>query len=717
MRKLLVSSALAFVSCTAAQTTTPTPPPAVQPVVEAAPQPVAAPVVEDPYLWLEEIDAPKSLEWAKARNDVSTKELESQPGFAPLRDRLKAIADSKERIPWPEVHGGKALYNLWKDEAHPRGLWRRTTLAEFKKPAPKWEPVLDVDALNVTEKASWVWKGASCLPPKDERCLVRLSPGGGDAVVVREFDTVKKAFVAGGFELPAAKSEVTWKDENTVWVGTDFGPGSLTSSGYPRQVKAWKRGTKLAEATLVAEGEEADVAVQMSHEWDHGKPRDVLYRAKTFFSDETSLMQGGTLVKIDKPDDASVAFWGDYALLQLRSDWVVNEKVYTSGSLLVTTTASLLKGGRDFTVLFESQPHASLMSFVGLKSALVLRTLEDVKTVLTVVTPGKKGWDRKPLETSGLSDASVDPWSGSESDDYFFVESNFIQPATLSMGSLSKPKREVLKNSPVQFNAEGLEVTQHFATSKDGTKVPYFQVSKKGLTLDGSAPTLLEGYGGFEVSLTPYYDAFAGAAWLERGGVFVLANIRGGGEYGATWHQSAMREKRRNAYDDFAAVAKDLAERKVTRAEKLGIIGGSNGGLLMGVMLTQYSELFGAIVCQVPLLDMKRYHLLLAGASWMEEYGDPSKPEDWAFLKTFSPYQNVKKGQKVPRTLFTTSTRDDRVHPGHARKMVARLLEQGADVLYFENLEGGHGGAADSGQRSRLNALAYTFLGKQLGLP
>ncbi|MBL8911895.1 MAG: S9 family peptidase, partial [Archangium sp.] len=334
----------------------------------------------------------------------------------------------------------------------------------------------------------------------------------------------------------------------------------------------------------------------------------------------------------------------------------------------------------------------------------------------SVATLGKKGWEQKPFETQGIGYLEVYAWDQNVNDDYFVWEESFTSPSTMSLGSLGKPKRELLKSNPAFFKADGLVVTQHFATSKDGTKVPYFQVAKKDLVLDGSAPTLLEGYGGFEVSLTPFYDPTVGAAWLERGGVFVLANIRGGGEYGPSWHQAALVKNRQRAYEDFAAIAEDLIARKVTSAPKLGILGGSNGGLLMGVMLTQRPELFGAIVCLVPLLDMKRYHLLLAGASWMEEYGDPGKPDEWMAIKLYSPYQNVKKGKKYPRTLFATSTRDDRVHPGHARKMVARLLENGTDLLYFENTEGGHAGAADAGQKARLNAMAFTFLAKQLGL-
>ncbi|MFZ5446442.1 MAG: prolyl oligopeptidase family serine peptidase [Myxococcota bacterium] len=716
MRTHLTSAVLLLAACTSTQSATPTPPPAVTPPVVAEPAPPPPMQPEDPWLWLEDVSGEKALSWARERNAVSQKELEADPRFAPLRARLRAIYDSKDRIPSPYVQG-RFIYNFWKDEAHPRGLWRRTSLAEYRKPAPAWELVLDVDALAAAEKKSWVWHGWQCLPPKYERCLLSLSPGGSDAEVVREYDVMKKAFVENGFSLPEAKSQVSWKDLDTLWVATDFGPGTLTSSGYPRQVREWKRGTPLASAKLMLEGEQTDVSVSGEREFDHGRTRDWFVRSKTFFSDETWLLEGDKLLKIDKPDDAMVSAWDDQALLRLRSDWVINENIYKAGSLLVLPIADLKAGKRNFTVLFEPKPNTSLEMWTGTKTAIFISTLEDVKSVIFVATRGKKGWEQKRLDTPAVGSFGIAAWDDNVNDDYFFWDTGFITPSTVMLGSLGKAKRELLKTSPAFFKADGLEVSQFFATSKDGTKVPYFQVAKKGLALDGNTPTLLEGYGGFEVSLTPYYDPTAGAAWLERGGVFVLANIRGGGEYGPAWHQAALTHHRQRAYDDFAAVAEDLIARKVTSTRKLGILGGSNGGLLMGVMLTQRPELFGAIVCQVPLLDMKRYHLLLAGASWMEEYGDPDKAEDWLALKQFSPYQNVKKGTKYPRTLFTTSTKDDRVHPGHARKMVARLLEHGADVLYYENIEGGHGGAANNEQRAYMNALAWTFLARELGLP
>lgn len=720
MRNSLLVTSLWLLSCTSSSTATTTPPPAAKPepvaAAPAAAEPAPAPPPEDPYLWLEEVTGEKPLAWVKERNALSQKELESVANFSALKTRLKSIYDSKDRIPSPDVQG-KFLYNFWKDEAHPRGIWRRATLAEYKKPVPNWELLIDLDALGAAQQQSWVWHGSQCLPPKYERCLVSLSPGGSDAEVVREFDTTKKAFVEGGFTLPEAKSQVAWKDLDTIYVATDFGPGTLTTSGYPRVVKEWKRGTPLSEAKTLLEGDESDVSVYGYREYDHGKTRDWVGRARTFFTEELWLREGEKLVKLDKPDDAAFEAWDDQALLRLRSDWVINEKVFKAGSLIAIPLEAMKAGKRDFVVLFEPTATTSLDEFTGTKTALFITVLDDVKSVVFVATRSKKGWEQKKLDVPQVGTFNVSAYDPDLNDDYWLSETGFSSPSSLSLGTVGKPKREVLKTTPAFFKADGLEVTQHFANSKDGTRVPYFQVAKAGLPLDGSTPTLLEGYGGFEISLTPYYDATVGAAWLERGGAFALANIRGGGEYGPAWHRAALTHQRQRAYDDFAAVGEDLIARKVTSSKKLGILGGSNGGLLMGVMLTQRPELFGAIVCQVPLLDMKRYHLLLAGASWMEEYGDPNKPEDWAALSRFSPYQNVKAGSKYPRTLFTTSTRDDRVHPGHARKMVARLIENGADVLYYENIEGGHGGAADNGQKAQMNALAFTFLAKQLGLP
>ncbi|MCC7071648.1 MAG: S9 family peptidase [Deltaproteobacteria bacterium] len=708
--------AITFTCACASASTAPAAPASSTPAAPAASVAPAPP--DDPYLWLEDVTGDKALAWVKERNALSQGELEATPGFGALRDRLLSIYDSKEKIPSPEVLD-RFIYNFWRDDQHPQGLWRRTSLAEYKTAKPKWETVIDVDALSKAEGTTWVWHGANCLYPKYQRCLVSLSRGGADAEVVREFDAVKKEFLKDGFMLPEAKSQVSWKDLDTIYVGTDFGPGSLTDSGYPRIAKEWKRGAPLVEARTIYEGKQSDVSVWAYREFDHGKVRDWAGRSPSFFTNEAYLIdEGGKLAKIDKPDDADADVWDDQLLVRLRTDWLTGDKTWPAGALLVTSLADFRAGKRDFTMLFEPKPNSSLDSWAGTKTVMFVVELEDVKSKLYVHTRGPKGWTRAQVDAPAVGSFSVGPYDEDKSDDFFFTETGFTTPSTLSLGSAkSAGKRARLKQQPEFFKADGVETTQHFATSKDGTRVPYFQIAKKGLALDGQAPTVLNGYGGFEISLTPQYNSTAGAAWLERGGVYVVANIRGGGEYGPAWHQAALKQHRQRAYDDFIAVAEDLIARKVTSTPKLGIIGGSNGGLLMGVMLTERPELFGAVVCQVPLLDMKRYHKLLAGASWMEEYGDPDKPEEWAALAKFSPYQNVKVGVNYPRTLFTTSTRDDRVHPGHARKMVARLLERKTDLLYYENIEGGHGGAANNAQRAYMAALAYAFFAKQLGLP
>jgi prolyl oligopeptidase len=565
-----------------------------------------------------------------------------------------------------------------------------------------------------TEKENWVWKGYSVLYPTYDRCLLFLSRGGADAIVLREFDLNTKAFVKEGFYLPEAKSEVAWRNRDSLYVGTDFGPGSLTSSGYPRVVKEWKRGTPLAEAKTVFEGKPEDVAVSASVVHDHGHTYELISRAVTFFTSHDFVRQGEQWVKIDKPDDATVGTFEDQLLLQLRLDWTIDGKTYPAGSLLAGDFNGCLKGQRNFDMLFTPAERTSLAATTDTKNYLVLNELDNVRNRLYVLKRQDGKWTRNPLDAPAFGSVGINGIDPDESDDFFLTFTDFLTPSSLYFGTLGHDEREQLKTLPSFFNTEGLEITQHDATSKDGTKVPYFQVGKKGQPLNGKNPTLLYGYGGFEVSMLPSYGAGVGSAWLERGYVYALANIRGGGEFGPKWHEAARKEHRQRAYDDFISVAEDLIARKVTSPVHLGIEGGSNGGLLMGVMLTERPELFKAVVCQVPLLDMRRYNKLLAGASWMDEYGNPDIPEDWAYISKYSPYQNVMKGKKYSRVLFTTSTRDDRVHPGHARKMVAKMEEQGHDVLYYENIEGGHGGAANNKQAAYMAALAYTFLLKEL---
>ncbi|NTV73819.1 MAG: S9 family peptidase [Holophaga sp.] len=674
--------------------------------------PAPPPAPEDAYLWLEDVTGDKSLEWVRAANAVTAKELEGSPAYKKLEDDLLAILDSKAKIPYI-TKSGAHYYNFWKDAAHPRGLWRRTTLAEYRKAEPAWETVLDIDALGKAEKQGWVFHGAQFLRPDYRRCLVSLSPGGSDAAVVREFDVETRTFVEGGFSLPVAKSQVSWIDQDTLFVGTDFGKGSMTTSGYPRVAKVWKRGTPLAQATVVFEGLETDMQATAYHDATPGFERDVLVRTPTFFTSESFLLaKDGSRRKVDVPLDAEPSLHREWLTVKLRTSWTVGGKTYAAGSLLAARFDDFLAGKRDFAVLFQPTATTSLEGATWTRNRLVLNVMDDVKNRISVLTPGS--WKAEPLKGAPvMGTTSISAVDEDASDDYFMVTRDFLTPDSLYLGTLGQ-EPALLKSLPAFFDAGGLEVTQHFTPSKDGTRIPYFQVSRKGLKLDGSNPTLLDGYGGFEVSSVPFYSGAVGRAWLSGGGVLVLANIRGGGEYGPRWHQAALKANRHRAYEDFAAVARDLAARKVTSPKHLGIMGGSNGGLLVGNMLVMYPELMGAVVCQVPLLDMKRYSHLLAGASWMEEYGDPDKPEEWAYIRTFSPYHNVKAGQKYPATFFMTTTRDDRVHPAHARKMFAKMKDMGYDVRYFENIEGGHGAGADNRQTAHFWALAYTFLDKTL---
>jgi prolyl oligopeptidase len=669
--------------------------------------------LEDPYLWLEEVTAERALSWVRQQNAVCTNELGSSVVFEPLFQRLLAIWDSKDKIPYVSKHG-PFYYNFWRDEQHVRGLWRRTTLEEYKKTAPAWETVLDLDVLASSEKENWVWKGYTILYPTYDRCLVFLSRGGADAMVVREFDVKTKEFVQGGFFLPEAKSHVAWQDRDTLYVGTDFGPGTLTASGYPRVVKEWKRGSELSQAKLVFEGKTEDVSVGASVVHDHGRAYEFIHRGPTFFTSEDFVRRGDQWIKIEKPDDATIQTFEDQLLLRLRSDWTVNGKTYPAGSLLAGDFAGCLKGDRRFQSLFTPAERKSLAGTSDTKHFLLINELENVRNRLYVLERKEGQWTRTAFEAPSFGSVSLSGIDPDESDDYFMTVTDFLTPSSLYYGVIGRGEREKVKNLPAFFTTEGLEISQHEATSKDGTRIPYFQVSRKGTALNEKNPTLLYGYGGFEISMLPSYNAAVGSAWLERGGTYVLANIRGGGEFGPKWHEAARKQNRQRAYDDFIAVAEDLVVRKVTSARHLGIQGGSNGGLLMGVMLTQRPDLFKAVVCQVPLLDMRRFNRLLAGASWMDEYGNPDKPDEWAYISKYSPYQNVAKTKKYPRVLFMTSTRDDRVHPGHARKMVARMKEQGHDILYYENIEGGHGGAANNKQAAFMSALAYTFLLKEL---
>ena len=678
----------------------------------------AEPAAEDPYEWLEEVLGDKALEWVKARNAIVQNRMEGEPSFEKLRSDLLEILDSNARIPFVSKRG-EYYYNFWRDKTNERGLWRRTTLEEYRKAEPKWEVVLDLDALGKTENENWVWKGASLLRPDYQRALITLSRGGADANITREFDLKTRSFVADGFKLPESKGSVSWIDIDHLFVSTDFGDASMTDSGYPRMAKLWKRGTPIEQAKLVYEGKQEDMSVGAVHDDSPGFERNFVTRNIAFYNDELFLVKdSGELVKIDAPNTASKSVFKQYLLLELREAWTIDSKTYPAGSLLVSDFDRFLRGERAFEVLFEPSSNTALSSVTTTKDHVVINVLEDVKNRLYVLTPSTTesptAWRREPLVGApAFGTVNVTAVDSDESNDYFMTSTDYLTPTTLSIGTVGKAPEE-LKRLPHFFDSVGMQISQHFATSSDGTKVPYFMVAKKDLNLDGKNPTLLYGYGGFEISLQPNYSATVGRAWLTQGGVYVVANIRGGGEYGPRWHQAALKENRLRAYEDFAAVAKDLVARGVTSKQRLGIQGGSNGGLLVGNMITLYPELFEAGVCQVPLLDMKRYNKLLAGASWMAEYGNPDYPDQWAYIRKFSPYQNVQPSVAYPKVLFTTSTRDDRVHPGHARKMMAKMESQGHAVWYYENIEGGHGGAANNKQSAFMQALAYTFLKQEL---
>ncbi len=680
---------------------------------KAAKAPKVAKDPKDQYVWLEDVEGKKALDWVRSENAVSTKVLEASPDFTQIKNRLRAILDSKERIP-RVAKEGKYYYNFWRDDKNVRGLWRRTSLEEYKKAKPAWETVIDLDKLAASEKENWVWKNAQVLYHDYDLALVELSRGGADAVVVREFDLTKKEFVKDGFTLPEAKSDISWRNRDSLFVGTDFGPGSMTDSGYPRIVKEWKRGTPISDAKTLFEGKKTDVGVNGYVVHDHGQTYEFISNHPTFFSEDVYLRRDDKFISIEKPADAVVLTYDKNILLRLRSDWKVGGKAYTSGTLLAEDFEEYLKGERKFDVLFEPTERKSLDSVDDTKNYLILTELDNVNSRPYLLSHKNGVWQRTKMDVPAIGSVSIDGIDADESDAYFVSITNFITPSSLYLGTAGQPGLELLKQLPKFFKADDLEIQQFDAKSKDGTRVPYFMVARKGLKLDGSNPTILYGYGGFEHSLLPQYSSLVGSAWMERGGVYVVANIRGGGEFGPSWHNAARKEHRQRAYDDFIAVAEDLTARKVTSSKHLGIEGRSNGGLLMGVMLTQRPELFGAVHCGSPLLDMRRYNHLLAGASWMDEYGDPDKPDEWAFISKYSPYQNVRKEKAYPPILITTSTKDDRVHPGHARKFAALLKAQGHKVLYYENIEGGHGAASNNEQVSFMEALAYTFFWREL---
>jgi len=688
----------------------------IAPVPAEARTPLSELGKNDPYLWMEEIEGQRAMDWARARNDRTLPVLQGDARYAVLEAQALAILNAKDRVPSVSFAGDGTLRNFWQDATHVRGLWRKTTLDSYRAAEPVWETILDIDALSKAETANWVFKGASCLPPEETRCLITLSDGGKDAVTVREFDTTTKSFVAGGFELPEGKQDYSWLDRDTLLVGREWEPGEVTKSGYPYVLKTLKRGQPLAAAQEVYRGVETDVSVSPFVLRDSdGKVQAVIaYRGVTFFESEKHLLTDAGPVKLDLPLKSSIqAFVAGQMVVLLEQDWP--EKGFRTGDLISFDLAALKAAPTATKASLVLRPTArqSVESVTTTRTKLVVALLDNVKGAARVLTHGAQGWTSQDLALPANS--SIGLGSSAEKDERLFVTvTGYLAPSTFWLADAGSLKLEQVKASPARFDASTHVVEQFEAASTDGTKIPYFVVRPKGVKYDGSAPTLLYAYGGFQVSMTPGYSGVMGKLWLERGGTYVVANIRGGGEFGPAWHSAGLKENRQKVYDDFFAVSQDLITRKITSPRRLGIMGGSNGGLLMGVALTQRPELYNAIVVQVPLFDMIRYSQIGAGASWVGEYGDPAIPSERAVIERYDPYSNLKAGQKYPEVFIETSTKDDRVHPAHARKAAARLEELGYPVLYYENIDGGHAASANLAETARRQALEYVYLSRKL---
>ena len=672
---------------------------------------------DDPYLWLEDVHGAKPLDWVKEQNAVSLKLLKSDPAYQTDYDAILAILDADDRIPMGQLHGG-TVFNFWQDPAHVRGIWRRTDVASYETAAPQWETLLDVDKLAAEEGKSWVFKGANCSPDLS-RCLMKLSPGGGDTVVLREFDPVAKRFVDEGFALGEAKAEAAYIDANTILFSTDFGPGTLTQSGYPRIVKLWRRGEALANAKIVFEGKAQDVVASPAVFHSASGSTALVSRGVTFFDTEyfAVTQDGGTLaLPLPLSVDLKAEFGGNLIAV-MRKDWTPEgQATIRQGALIAFPLKEFLATRKlpRLSVLYAPGPRAAIDEVTAGRDAVYAAIFENVTGAVHAfrLDPASQAWGdtRLELPSGGSTHLASANDFGPEA---YFTYQGFLTPATLfAAKGLDAPAS--IKSSPARFDARPYATVQYEATSRDGTKIPYFVVRAGNTT--GPTPMLLYGYGGFEISQTPFYWSSAGRLWLGRGGAYAVANIRGGGEFGPAWHEAALKTNRQKAYDDFIAVAEDLVKRGLTTPKQLGIMGGSNGGLLVGTVAVQRPDLFGAVVCQVPLLDMVRFPKLGAGASWVSEYGDPENAEERAAILKYSPYQNVKAGVKYPPIFFVTATSDDRVTPVHARKMAAKMEAQGHDVLFYENTEGGHAAAANHAQQAEMNALGYVYLAQKLGL-
>lgn len=675
--------------------------------------------MKDSYLWLEQVEGKRAIDWVLRRNAETLDTLKQDPRFEPLRQSIQDYLESNERVPFGSFAKDGFVYNFWTDAANPRGLWRRTTVDSYKTATPDWEILLDIDALNKAENKSWVFKGAS-RTEDGTRAIVNLSDGGKDACEIREYDFATRSFVDGGFRLPVAKQDVTWVDNNTLLVTSTLDVDNAeTDSGYAATVRRWVRGSKLADAPIVYRCPQHYMMTGSARWRRDNKYYTLIFSRIDFYSgDDYLLRDDGTLVEMKYPKSAQFQDIADgYAFVLLRDDWTVGGNTFPQGSLVAVREATL-GTTPEVTLVASPADYPVIEGLLVTKSHLYVQVMENaVNRLLELNRTGDGGWKLSPVtglpENGELSAYTPD---SNETDLLVVSFNNFLTPQTQYLYDPDTRQLSQLKQGPARFDANGLVVKQQFATSKDGTKVPYFIVHREGLKLDGTNPTLLYGYGGFEVSLQPGYRGLSGRVWMEKGGVYVLANIRGGGELGPAWHQAALKHNRQRAYDDFIAIAEDLIAQGVTTPKQMVIEGGSNGGLLVGAVMMQRPDLFNGMLCGVPLLDMLRYHKLLAGASWMAEYGNPDKPEDRAVLERYSPYQNIRADGAYPRLMITTSTKDDRVHPGHARKMAAKLKKLGHDVLYFENMEGGHGAGADARDQSVLYAVEYLYLWQQTGL-
>ncbi len=667
---------------------------------------------EQSLLWLEEIEGEKALDWVKQQNSNTLKALTGDPLYKQYQQEALQILTASDRITYGTLRGD-FVYNFWRDKDHVRGLWRRSSLTQFRKQQHEWETLLDIDKLAKEESENWIYKGVDCLGPDYARCILELAPGGTDTAVYREYDLESKTFVKKGFEVPLAKTNLCWENRDQLLIATDWGEGSLNTSGYARILKRWKRGTPLSAAeTLLETGPEETFVYPINIEHNNGQTCFVL-RGHDFYHFSFYLItDSGVLKQLPLPQKCSLSgLFQDQLLVELKQEW----RGFTAGSLISFSLTNFRKTGmiNDLLPVFDPGLTGTISQVRYARDAVYLTCLEHVSSQIREFTFQENKWNGNLIPWGGDDVISISS-SDKNSNHLLLSRDGFLQPSSLYYVNFQEGVEETVQSTPARFDTSGLKVEKSFAISKDGTDIPYFIVYQKDLKLDHSTPVLQYGYGGFEISILPHYSALMGKLWLEKGGAYVLANIRGGGEYGPRWHDAALFENRQRAYDDFFAVAEAVQSRGFSSPKHYGAMGRSNGGLLMGVALTQRPDLFNAIVCGVPLLDMKRFNKLLAGASWMAEYGNPDLPEQWSYLKKYSPLQNLKSGQDYPKVYFFTSTKDDRVHPGHARKMAARMEQMGYEFYYYENIEGGHKGNANQEQEAMLSSLEYLYLMQQL---